>query len=376
MKKMLTLACLLLPIYFFAQQHYLIVGTYTDASKSEGIYVYKFNSANGSATPVSVIKASNPSYLCVSPDQQFIYAVNESADSTIGYVGGWVSSYSFNASNGRLTEISQQQSGGKHPCYVSVDKTGAWVTVGNYSSGTIGLFSTNNNGVLKPASQIIQHSGKSVNAQRQEGPHVHSNIFSADNRYLFVPDLGIDKIMHYSFDAAAGKLTAATQPFSESAAGSGPRHFEFHPNNKFAYLMEEMTGTVKAFTYHNGQLKQLQTISSHPADYTGAKGSADIHVSPDGKFLYCSNRGESNTIAIFSVNRKTGKLKAIGYQSVLGKTPRNFNFDPTGNYLLVGNQNSDEIVIFKRDTKTGLLTDSGQRITVGKPVCLKWVTVQ
>jgi 6-phosphogluconolactonase len=375
MKKMLPIACLLLPLYFFGQQHYLIVGTYTDASKSEGIYVFKFNSVTGSATPVSKIKASNPSYLCVSPDEQFIYAVNESADSTIGYVGGWVSSYAFNNSTGTLTEISQQQSGGKHPCYVSVDKTGRWVAVGNYSSGTVGLFSAGATGVLKPASQIVQHTGKSVNAQRQEGPHVHSNIFSADNRYLFVPDLGIDKIMQYRFDAAAGTLTPAAQPFNTSVAGAGPRHFEFHPNNRFAYLMEEMTGTVKAFSYKNGQLKAIQTISSHPADYTGAKGSADIHVSPDGKFLYCSNRGESNTIAIFSIS-KAGKLKAVGYQSVLGKTPRNFNFDPTGNYLLVGNQNSDEIVIFKRDTNTGLLTDSGQRIAVGKPVCLKWISVK
>ncbi|TAG99758.1 MAG: lactonase family protein, partial [Sphingobacteriales bacterium] len=288
MKKMLTIACLLLPLYFFAQQHYLIIGTYTDASKSEGIYVYKFNSVTGSATPVSKIKASNPSYLCVSPDEQFIYAVNESADSTIGYVGGWVSSYAFNNSTGTLTEISQQQSGGKHPCYVSVDKTGRWVAVGNYSSGTVGLFSAGATGVLKAASQIVQHTGKSVNAQRQEAPHVHSNIFSADNRYLFVPDLGIDKIMQYRFDAVAGTLTAAAQPFNTSVAGAGPRHFEFHPNNRFAYLMEEMTGTVKAFSYKNGQLKSIQTISSHPADYTGAKGSADIHVSPDGKFLYCS----------------------------------------------------------------------------------------
>ena len=193
---------------------------------------------------------------------------------------------------------------------------------------------------------------------------------------MFVPDLGIDKVMVYAFDVKTGKLTPAKKPFSSARAGAGPRHFDFHPSGKFAYLVEELTGAVTVFTYDagTGALKALQTISSLPADYKGPVGSADIHVSPDGKFLYCSNRGESNTIGILSINKSNGQLEWVDHQSTLGKTPRNFNFDPTGNFLLVANQNSDEIVIFKRDKATGLLTDSGKRIKVSKPVCLKWIS--
>jgi 6-phosphogluconolactonase len=202
---------------------------------------------------------------------------------------------------------------------------------------------------------------------------VHATVLSKDNKYVFVPDLGMDKVMIYQFNNATGKLTTAAQPYAKIAEGSGPRHFDFAPNNKYAYLMEELTGTVEAFAYNNGTLKSIQTISSHPKDFNGTKGSADIHVSPDGKFLYCSNRGESNTIAIFKINPANGKLISTGFQSTMGLTPRNFNFDPSGNFLLVANQNSDNIVVFKRDKQTGLLSDTGKRIEVGNPVCLKWI---
>lgn len=182
--------------------------------------------------------------------------------------------------------------------------------------------------------------------------------------------------MIYAFDETTGKLTAAKQTYAESKPGSGPRHICFHPSNKYAYLMEELTGSVTAFKYKKGKLKTRQVVSSMPAGDSSYAGSADIHVSPDGKFLYASNRGESNTIAIFSINKGNGKLTLVGHQSTLGKTPRNFNFDPTGNFLLVANQNSDAIVIFKVDKQTGLLTDTGHRIEVGKPVCLKWIHLQ
>ena len=180
--------------------------------------------------------------------------------------------------------------------------------------------------------------------------------------------------MIYTFDATTGKLGTAKQPYAQSEPGAGPRHLCFHPSNKFAYLMEELSGTVVVFKYKKGKLKVKQHISSMPAGDTSFAGSADIHVSPDGMFLYASNRAEVNTIAIFSINAKNGTLKLIGHQSTLGKTPRNFNFDPSGNFLLVGNQNSDEIVIFKRDIETGLLSDTHNRISVGKPVCLQWIS--
>lgn len=354
-----------------AQQHYLITGTYTSV-KSEGVYVYTFNSNDGIAIEISHVKTSNPSFVAVSPNGQFVYSVQE--DAAANGKGGSITAFSFNKISGVLTYINQQPTGGDHPCYVAVDKTGRWVVAGNYSSGSLSVMPVQTNGALGPAGSIIQHQGSGPDKARQNSPHVHCTIFSADNRYLFVPDLGIDKVMIYAFDEVTGKLTAAKQPFAQSAGGAGPRHICFNPTNTYAYLMEEMSGTVVAFKYKNGRLTNRQRISSMPAADTSNAGSADIHVSPDGNFLYASNRANANSIAIFKINKKNGKLSSVGHQSTLGKTPRNFNFDPTGNFLLVANQNSDEIVIFKVDKITGLLTDTQQRIKVGKPVCLQWAS--
>ena len=354
-------------------QHYLITGTYT-SGKSEGIYVFQFNSIDGTTKEISHVKISNPSFVAVSPNEQFIYSVQE--ESSNNGKGGEISSFSFNKKTGILTYLNQQASGGDHPCYVSVDRTGRWVAAGNYSSGSLSILPVQVNGSLGAATTIIQHEGSGPNKARQNSPHVHSVVFSPDNRFLFVPDLGIDKVMIYAFNEVTGKLTPAKQPFALSTAGAGPRHFCFHPSNKYAYLIEEMSGTVVTFTYKNGELKSIQRISSMPVGDTSSAGSADIHVSPDGNFLYASNRAEANTIAVFSINPKNGKLLLLGHQSTLGKTPRNFNLDPSGNFLLVANQNSDEIVIFKRDLQTGLLTDTKNRIQAGKPVCLKWINVQ
>jgi 6-phosphogluconolactonase len=247
-----------------------------------------------------------------------------------------------------------------------------WLFASNYSSGTLSVLPVNADGVLGTAA-TIQHTGTGKNLQRQKGPHVHGAIISKDNRQLFVTDLGIDKVMLYSFDAATGKLTASRQPFVQSVPGSGPRLFTFHPNQKISYVIEELSGTVVVYKYKNEKLEVKQRISTMPAGDTSFAGSADIHTSPDGKFLYASNRGNVNTIAIYSINKKNGKLTFITHQSTLGQTPRNFSIDPSGKFLLCENQNSNEIVIFKRDETTGLLSDSGKRITVGKPVCIKWI---
>jgi 6-phosphogluconolactonase len=189
-----------------------------------------------------------------------------------------------------------------------------------------------------------------------------------------VADLGLDKIVIYSFDPNNGALKKTDPGFVKTSPGTGPRHLIFHPNNKYAYLIAEMGGVVSAYRYANGKLKWIQNISSLPAGYKGPVGSAEIQVSHDGKFLYASNRDESNTIAIFRINQQTGKLTLVGHQSTLGKTPRNFNFDPSGKFLLAGNQTDDQIVIFKVDKNTGLLADTGKRINVGKPVCIEWIT--
>ena len=373
MKKILLPLLSLLSLAAIAQkEHYLLVGTYTSGD-SKGIYVYRFNAETGEATLASETETSNPSFLAISPDQRFVYAVNENDDSTMYTTGGSIAAFSFDKQTGKLSAINKQYSGGKHPCYVSIDKTGRWVFAGNYSSGSVAVLPVKANGGLDSATQVIEHAGYSVNEDRQKGPHVHATVLSKDNKFLFVPDLGIDKVMIYAFDQKTGKLSEAEAPYEITEAGAGPRHFEFHPNGNYAYLIEELTGSISVYNYNKGRIDLLQNVSALPGDYSGPVGSADIHISPDGKFLYASNRGESNTIGIFSID-KAGRVAPVDHVSTQGKTPRNFNFDPSGNYLLVANQNSNEIVIFRRDKKSGMLTDTGKRIAVSKPVCIKWIS--
>jgi 6-phosphogluconolactonase len=372
-KYILFIVSIALSLTIHAQQneHYMIVGTY-DSPKSEGVYVYKFNSNDGTAKEVSHIKTSNPSFVAVSPDERFVYAVHEAAPQD--GKGGDIAAFSFNKQTGTLSLINKQLSGGDHPCHVEVDKTGKWLFASNYTGGSLSALPINADGGLGKAT-TIQHYGSGKNEQRQKSPHVHGAIMSADNRQLFVTDLGIDKVMIYSFNATTGKLTPAKKPFAETIAGSGPRLLTFHPNNKYAYVVEELTGTIMVYMYKKGKLELRQRISTMPEGDKGFPGSADIHVTADGKFLYASNRGDANTIAIYSVNTTDGRLILIGHQSTLGIAPRNFSIDPSGKFLLAENQNSDEIVIFKRDVNTGLLSDSGNRISIGKPVCIKWVSI-
>ena len=372
MKLSLQLFLLFICSAVFAQKKsYLVVGTYT-SGKSEGVYVYQFDSKKLESKLMDSAKSSNPSFIAISPDKKFVYAVNENADSTMKS-GGGVSSFSFDNKTGKLRFINTQSTGGSHPCYVTIDNTGKWLFTGNYSSGNFSLFPLNTNGSIEIAKNNVQHFGKGADKARQEGPHVHGTFLTNDNKYLLVPDLGIDKVMVYQFDAATGNLTEAKEPSIQVPGGNGPRHLSFDPSEKHLYLVQELTGTIAAFTFSDGKATLFQTISTLAEDYKGSMGSADIHVSPNGKFLYASNRAEADNLAIYSIDASTGILKLAAHQSTLGKTPRNFNFDPTGNYLLVANQNSDNIVIFSIDHNTGLLTDTGKRINVPNPVCIKWI---
>jgi 6-phosphogluconolactonase len=351
-------------------EHYLIVGTY-DSPKSEGIYVYKFNSKDGSAKQVSHVKTSNPSFLAIAPNEKFIYAVNENGNDK--GKGGSVTSFSFDKTNGILTKINSQPSEGNHPCYISIDKTGKWAIISNYSSGTLALLAIKENGELEKSRQYTEYHGSGPDSARQRSSHIHTAVLDSANKTLYVTDLGGDELYALGFDPGFG-IQAPKPYYFKLRPGSGPRHLDIHPNRRFLYLLEELSGSVIAFSINaEGSLSGIQQVSILPKNYTGPASSADIHVSPDGRFLYASNRGESNTIAIFSIDKKSGKLKLVGHQSTLGKTPRNFNFDPSGKFLLVGNQNSDEIVIFKRNMNTGLLTDTGKRISIGKPVCIQWI---
>lgn len=352
-------------------ESYLLVGTYTGKG-SEGIYVYRSNSRNGSYSEAGLAVTENPSYLAVSPDGRFVFAANEKGKDDNG---GEVTAFNFDNRQGSLKKINTQPSGGDHPCYVEVDKTGRWLIVGNYSSGTLSVLPIALDGSLGVAVQTIRHEGKSINASRQDKPHVHCTKLSPDNKWLMVPDLGIDRVMIYAFDEVNGHLSPAAQPYAATEPGSGPRHFVFHPGGAFAYLIEEMSGTVSAFTYNDGSLKPIQRISILPEGYDGAIGAADIHISGDGRYLYASNRGDANDISIFAV-KEDGTLAWVDRQALTGKTPRNFNFDPSGEFLLVANQGSDEVVVFKRDKETGKLAPTRVRISVSRPVCIKWIAAR
>lgn len=368
MKTTLPLIVILALNTVAAQEYYLLVGTYNSA-KSEGIYVYRFSSKDGSAKEVSHIKASNPSFLTVSPDKRFVYAVNETGNST--GKGGHVSSFAFNTKNGTLTFVNSQSSEGNHPCYITTDKTGKWVLAGNYSTGNFCVLPVKK-GKLGKATGMIQHIGSGPDTTRQKSPHVHGIFMQKDNKGFYVTDLGTDKVMDYQFNPKSGKVTPSNPPFINMKPGSGPRHLVIHTEMPIVYVLNELTGTMTAVLVKNKENRILQINSTFPSDMKGSPGSADIHLSPDNKFLYCTNRGNANSIAIFSID-KNGIASPAGFTSTLGEKPRNFNITPDGKFLLIANQESNEIIIFRRDENTGLLTNTGNKISIGKPVCLQWV---
>ena len=347
-----------------AQENYLFVGTYTKPG-SEGIYVYKFNSKDGSMKKVSSTFAENPSYLALSKDKKYLYATNES-----GKGKGGVTAFSFDATTGKLTKINEQPSHGDHPCYISVDPSNKWVAVGNYSGGNFAVYPILENGGIGEAAQIIKHTGSSVNKSRQEGPHVHSTVFTPDGNYLVVTDLGTDKIMAYAFNPSSQKPVAETaDPEVSSAPGSGPRHVIFHPTLHYAYVIEEMSGNVAVYNTEE-PTTPVQTINSHPEDFKGDIGSAAIKISNDGKFVYASNRGESNTLSAFEIDPSSGKLKLKGFIKSGGKAPRDFSIDPTDNYILIANGSSDNVTIYKRNRETGMNQGAGKQVSLVSPVCL------
>ena len=353
-----------------ASKHYLVYfGTYT-GEKSKGIYVSHFDAATGKLEPLAVAaELPNPSFVAPHPNGRFLYAVSEQRE-------GSVSAYSVDPKSGTLTFLNKVSSHGNGPCYARVDKTGKAVLVANYGSGTFAVLPIEADGKLREASAVIQDEGKGTNPARQNGPHAHSLNPSPDNRFAIGADLGLDKLMVFQFDAAQGKLTPNNPPFAEVKPGSGPRHFAFHPNGKFAYVTNEMASTVVAFAWNApaGQLRELQTISTLPADFKGESTTAEVQVHPSGKFLYDSNRG-ADSIAVFRVDARKGTLTLVDHTSTQGKVPRGFGIDPTGSFLIAGNQNSDNIVVFRIDKKTGKLSPTGQTLEVGAPVCVKFVAV-
>jgi 6-phosphogluconolactonase len=359
-----------------AQEMHVYVGTYTDG-KSKGIYLFRLNVAKKTMTPVGLAaETPNPTFLAIHPSKKYLYAAGE-IDNFDGAKAGMISSFAVDQKSGKLTFLNRQSTKGTGPCHVIVDKAGKNVLFANYGGGSVGVLPIHPDGSLAPASGFVQHHGSSVNKQRQEGPHGHSINLDSSNKHAYAADLGLDKVMIYQFDSEQGSLKANRVPYASIAPGSGPRHFAFHPNGRNAYVINELGNTVTVFDYSpgTGALKEIQTIGSLPAGFTGTSYTAEVVVHPTGKFLYGSNRGH-NSIAIFKINETTGKLTFLGTEPTQGKFPRNFVIDPSGTILIAENQDSDSLVIFSIDPATGLLKPTGQTLEVPKPVCIRMIPVR
>jgi 6-phosphogluconolactonase len=354
------------------------VGTYTQmgppgTSKAQGIYVYRMDPSTGALTLASKIpKVVNPSYLTLHPTQPYLYAVNEMS-SMDRKPGGGVSAFAIDPSTGALRYLNRQSSHGEDPCHVSVDRTGRYLFVANYTSGSVAMYPLWGDGQIEPASDVVQHVGSGVDPERQTGPHAHSINVDPSNTYALVADLGLDQIFVYRIDFERGKLVPNDPPFVSTAPGAGPRHLDFHPNGRFAYVVNEMASSITAYAFDasKGTLRGLQTLSMLPEGYAGPNTCADVHVHPGGTFVYGSNRGH-DSIASFAINPGNGLLTRLGWESTQGRTPRGFGIDPTGALLLAANQDSSTIVAFSIDPTSGKLTPTGSTSVVPTPVGVKF----
>ncbi len=353
---------------------HVFIGAYT-GPKNKGIQRARFDSATGRlSAPELAAALTNPSFLAIHPDRQKIYAAGEVFK---GGRSGTVTALAIDPKSGRLTQLNQQSSEGSGPCHLSVDKTGRNVLVANYGSGSIACLPLDNDGRLSPATSFMQHTGSSVNPQRQKEPHAHWIEPDSANRFVLACDLGLDKVLAYQFDPRRGTLTPATPPYTATKPGAGPRHLAFHPGGRFAYVINELDSTIAAYAWDakTGELSELQRRSTLPAGFTNNSSCAEIAVHPSGKFLYGSNRGH-DSIAVFAIDESTGLITAVQHESTQGKTPRFFAIDPTGRWLLACNQGSDSVVLFRIDPQTGRLTPGGQKIEVVSPVSLVFVPAQ
>ncbi|MBB5438046.1 6-phosphogluconolactonase [Pedobacter sp. AK017] len=368
--------CSLLLVTFFTLQSFaqknnynLIIGTYTSPGKSEGIYLYNFDVNTADFKFRSVAKdVTNPSYLALSKDNKFVYSVAEAPGNSA------VAAFGFDGVKGQFRFLNKQATNSQGPCFVTTN--GKNVFSANYGGGSMSVFGIEKDGSLSPLKQLVQHTGKSIDPKkRQESAHAHQVQFTPDGKYLVCTDLGEDQVYIYNYHPEGKDQLLRVKNTVKTTPGSGPRHLAFSPNGKFAYLAHEFNGSITAFSYASGNLNKIQEIGTAPKDFSGRIDGADIHVSPDSRFLYETNRGDANTISAFAV-QADGKLSFIETISTMGKGPRNFVIDPSGKYLLIGHQYTNDIVIFERNKKTGTLKDTGKRMEIGAPVCLLFTPVK
>jgi len=355
------------------------VGTYT-GPKARGIYLFRLQaddrpaSRNINLIPLGVAaETPNPSFLDIDVARRRLFAVNE-LQQVGGRRGGAVTAFSIDRNTGALAMINQQLSMGTGPCHIVADNQHRYVVVSNYGSGSVAVLPVHADGSLGAASAVVQHSGSSVNPERQKGPHAHCATFDRANRFVFVCDLGLDKILVYRFDAARGTLAAHTPPFASLKPGAGPRHMAFRPDGRFAYVVNELNSTVTVFAYDGsaGVLKEIQTVSTLPEHFDGPNFPAEIDLHPSGKWLYASNRGH-NSVVLFAVDGGTGRLTWVEEQGTGGSRPRHFGIDSSGQYLAVGNQESDTVLVCRVDAGNGRLRPSGVLVEVPAPACVKFL---
>jgi 6-phosphogluconolactonase len=383
-----------------AKDYFVYFGTYTGfrfvrhsktqgvgESRSKGIYVSRFSAATGSLSePELAAEITNPSFITISPDNRFLYAVTEdplSLGPPLDHVS-FVSAFAIDSSTGKLRLLNTLPSGGTSTCFISMDKTGKYVLMAHFGSGSVSVIRVKGDGSLGEQTSFIQNIGHSVNPAIQTGPHAHSILVSPDNKYVVVSDLGLDKVLIFHFDEKTGELTPPDPPFATVHPGGGPRHFAFSPSGKFGYQLSEMSGVVDAFAWDPtaGTLTHLQSVETKPDTFAGENHSAEITVSPDGKFLYESNRRNTgdtgwgpDTIGIFAIDPDKGILTLVDQTLSGAIMPRNFAIDPTGSFMLVAHQYSNNVIVFKIDNATGRLTKTGNEIQLQVPVCIQFVPV-
>lgn len=366
------------------ERYDLLVGSYT-AGQSEGIYRLSFDAATGhiDAKPVQVVKSENPSWLTISKDQRYLFAVNENGPGQADPVGR-VSSYAIDPKTHALSLINQVQSLGNEPTHSSHSADASHLFVSNYSvvedpGGTLAVLPVSADGQLKTVVQMSSHAPSRVNPERQMSAHVHSTVSSPDGKFVFSNDLGADKVFVYRFDPKANPerpLTAATPPFVQLPPGSGPRHLLFSADGKHAWLTMEMSAQIAVFDYQDGKLEQTQLVDLAAGQPTSDKAAAALHASADGKFLYVSNRGTANQLLVFAIDPASGQLKELQRRSVEGDHPREFSLDPSGKFLLIANQKSNQVVVVERDAKSGVLGKTVQKLPIDAPSDLKFLLRQ